>query len=203
MLRTLLADRFGLKVHNDNRPLPAFVLSAGSGKHKMKATEGSGSGCQGQPQTPEPGVIPYQQVSCKNLTTAQIAENLRQMAGGYLDKPVIDEAKLDGSFDFDIKWTARAQLAAAGADGISIYDAVEKQLGLKLEQKQMAMAVIVVDSANPKPTANAPGVAEALPPKNRNLKRRKSSQPLPMHLPESAFDTRKEDGSMRREISGS
>jgi uncharacterized protein (TIGR03435 family) len=86
------------------------------------------------------------------------------MAGGYLDKPVIDEAKLDGPFDFDIKWTARAQLAAAGADGISIYDAVEEQLGLKLEQKQMTMAVIVVDSANPKPTANAPGVAEALPP---------------------------------------
>jgi uncharacterized protein (TIGR03435 family) len=165
MLRTLLAERFGLTVHNDNRPLPVFVLSAGSGKHKMKVSDGAPSGCQGIPQgAPQPGVIPYQQVACKNLTTEQIATNLRQIAGGYLDKLVIDEAKLSGAWDFDIKWTARAQLAAAGADGISIFDAVEKQLGLKLDSKQMAMPVIVVDNVNRKPTDNAPGVADALPP---------------------------------------
>jgi len=165
MLRALLAERFGLTVHNDSRPLPVFVLSAGSGKHKLKVSDGAQSGCQGIPQgAPQPGVIPYQQVACKNLTTEQIATNLRQMAGGYLDKPVIDEAKLTGAWDFDIKWTARAQLTAAGADGISIFDAVEKQLGLKLESKQLAMPVIVVDNVNRKPTDNAPGVAEALPP---------------------------------------
>jgi len=165
MLRSLLAERFGLTVHNDSRPLPVFVLTAGSGKHKMKASDGSPSGCQGIPQgNPQPGVIPYQQVACKNLTTEQIATNLRQMAGGYLDKPVIDEAKLSGAWDFDIKWTARAQLPAAGSDGISIFDAVEKQLGLKLENKQLAMPVIVVDNVNRKPMDNPPGVAEALPP---------------------------------------
>jgi uncharacterized protein (TIGR03435 family) len=165
MLRALLAERFGLTVHNDSRPLPVFVLSAGNGKHKLKASDGAPSGCQGiPPGAPQPGVIPYQQVACKNLTTEQIAINLRQMAGGYLDKPVIDETKLSGAWDFDMKWTARAQLPAAGADGISIFDAVEKQLGLKLESKQVAMPVIVVDNVNRKPTDNAPGVAEALPP---------------------------------------
>jgi len=165
MLQALLAERFGLKVHNDSKPLPVFVLSAGKGRHKMKESDGSQSGCQGQPQSPpEPGLIPYAQVSCHNLTTAQIAENLRQMAGGYLDKPVIDEAKLEGMWDFDLKWTARAQLGTAGADGISIFDAVDKQLGLKLELQQISMPVIVVDNVNQKPTDNAPGVAESLPP---------------------------------------
>jgi uncharacterized protein (TIGR03435 family) len=165
MLQALLAERFGLKVHNDSKPLPVFVLSAGKGRHKMKESDGSKSGCQGQPQPPpQPGVIPYIQASCHNLTTAQIAENLRQMAGGYLDKPVIDEAKLEGTWDFDIKWTGRGQLGAAGADGISIFDAVDKQLGLKLELQQVAMPVIVVDNVNRKPTDNAPGVAESLPP---------------------------------------
>src|SRR5262249_2249846 len=33
MLRHLLAERFGLTVHNDTRPLPVFALSAGKGKH--------------------------------------------------------------------------------------------------------------------------------------------------------------------------
>jgi len=103
-------ERFGLTVHNDSRPLPVFVLTAGSGKHKLKVSDGAQSGCQGIPQgAPQPGVIPYQQVACKNLTTEQIATNLRQMAGGYLDKPVIDEVKLSGAWDFDLKWTARAQ----------------------------------------------------------------------------------------------
>jgi uncharacterized protein (TIGR03435 family) len=165
MLRTLLAERFDLAVHNDNKALPAYVLSAGKGRPKMKEADGSGQrGCQGQPQgPPTPGVIPYAMVSCHNLTSAQIAENLRQMAGGYLDKPVVDSTKLEGSWDFDIKWTARAQLAAAGADGISIFDAVDKQLGLKLELQQLAMPVIVVDKVNQKPTDNLPSVGQSLP----------------------------------------
>jgi uncharacterized protein (TIGR03435 family) len=164
MLRALLAERFDLKVHDDSRPLPMFVLTV-AGKHKMKTSDGSGSGCQPVPQpAPQPGVVPYQAASCRNLTTAQIAQTLRQIAGGYVDKPVVDETKLDGAFDFEIKWTARAALPAAGSDGISLFDAVEKQLGLKLETKPVATSVVVVDSVNRKPTDNAPGVAEALPP---------------------------------------
>jgi uncharacterized protein (TIGR03435 family) len=164
MLQALLADRFGLKVHNDNRPLSVFVLSLGKGKLKLKESDGSQNGCQGRQDPPQPGVVSYINVSCHNLTTAAIAENLGQMANGYLDHPVVDQTKLEGNWDFDIKWTGRGQLAAAGADGISIFDAVDKQLGLKLELQQMAMPVIVIDSVNQKPTANQPGVAEALPP---------------------------------------
>jgi len=64
---------------------PAFELAdvhiAAPSALSANNTTGAQSGCQGQPQQPEPGVIPYQQVSCHNLTSAQIAENLRQMAG--------------------------------------------------------------------------------------------------------------------------
>jgi len=165
MLQQLLAERFDLKVRNDNQPISVYVLSAGKGRHKLKATEGAQSGCQGVPGgPPQPGVIPYQQVTCHNLTAAAIAENLHQMAPAYLDKPVIDETKLDGSWDFDVKWTGRGQLAAAGADGISIFDAVDKQLGLKLDLQQRPMPVILVENVNRQPAANPPGVAEALPP---------------------------------------
>ena len=55
-------------------------------------------------------------------------------------------------------------LAAAGADGISIFDAVDRELGLKLELQKVPTAVIVVDSASEKPTPNPPGVTTALPP---------------------------------------
>jgi len=41
--------------------------------------------------------------------------------------------------------TARGVLAAKGADGISVFDAVEKQLGLKLEVQNMPMPSLVIE----------------------------------------------------------
>ena len=162
MLQNLLADPFGLAVHNDNKPLPVFVLSVGKNGPKVKEASGSGpAGCRGQPQTPQPGVIPQQIVTCNGLTMTAFAESLQQMAGGYLDKPVVDDTKLEGSYDLEIKWIC-GQLAAAGSDGISIFDAVDK-LWMKLEQQDMPSSVIVVDKVNQKPTHNLPEVAKVLP----------------------------------------
>ncbi|HXB73820.1 MAG TPA: TIGR03435 family protein [Candidatus Acidoferrales bacterium] len=166
MLQALLADRFHLVVHNDTKSLPEYVLTLGKGRQKLKESDGTGEkGCQGQPQPQNlpPGVPRYITVSCHNLTSAAIADELHQMAGGYLDTPVVDSTGLKGSWDFDIKWSGRGQLAAAGADGISIFDAVDKQLGLKLELQKLPMPVIVIDRVNQKPTENLPGVTKALP----------------------------------------
>ncbi len=71
---------------------------------------------------------------------------------------------IQGFWDFDIHWTSRGSLAKAGADGISIFDAVQKQLGLKLAPEQYPTPVIVVDKVDEKPTPNAPGLDKALPP---------------------------------------
>jgi uncharacterized protein (TIGR03435 family) len=165
MLQAALADRFKLVIHKDSKPMSVFVLSMGKGKPKMKESEGSGSpDCQGQPQNPQPGVVPLQVVACRNFTMEILAQSLRGMANAYITNPVVDQTGLKGSWDFEIKWTARAQLAAAGADGISIFDAVDKQLGLKLEPQKVPQPVIVVDSVNQKPTDNPPGVTQKIPP---------------------------------------
>jgi len=165
MLQALLADRFKLVVHADSKPVQAFVLTVGKGKPKLKDSESSGkTGCEPQEQKPTPGVIQYIMVSCHNVTMDAFAEILHDFAGGYLTSPVVDSTGLKGSYDFDFKWTGRGQLAAAGDDGISIFDAVDKQLGLKLDLGKIPMPVLVVDSANEKPTDNPPNVAQILPP---------------------------------------
>jgi len=166
MLQALLADRFKLVVHKDSRPMDAFVLAMGKGKPKLKEADGSGApGCQPQPMTaPEPGKVSYITVSCHNMTMEAFATNLHQMAGGYLTSPVMDSTALKGAWDFDIKWTGRGALAQAGGDGISIFDAVDKELGLKLEFQKFPTPVIVVDSVNQKPTDNPPGIKQTLPP---------------------------------------
>jgi uncharacterized protein (TIGR03435 family) len=54
-------------------------------------------------------------------------------------------------------------LPKAGPDGISIFDAVDKQLGLKLERQTAPRPVLIVDSVNQKPTPNLPGLEKILP----------------------------------------
>jgi len=147
MLRSLLADRFKLVIHNEDKPVTVYALTLGKGKHQLK--EGSGPiGCQPVPQNPQPGEIPYQVVSCHNITMKIFADLLRQAAPAYIDNTVVDLTGLEGAWDFDIKWTGRGNLAAAGSSGITIFDAVEKQLGLKLELQKRSSSTIVVDRVN-------------------------------------------------------
>jgi hypothetical protein len=68
---------------------------------------------------------------------------------------VVDSTGLTETWDFDFRWTPKGPLQAAGAEGVSIFDALEKQLGLKLEAEKIPMPVIVVDSVNQKPSPNS------------------------------------------------
>lgn len=163
MLQTLLAERFSLKIHKDSKELPGFVLSAGSGKPNMKpAVDASAPpNCQGQPQSPSPDTVPQQVVDCHSISMddlARLVANIANNSGSALNK-----TGLEGKWDFTIKWTPPALLARAGADGITIFAAVEK-LGLKLEAGKVAQPVIFVDSVNKAPTPNPADTSKFMPP---------------------------------------
>jgi uncharacterized protein (TIGR03435 family) len=166
MLQELLADRFKLVVHKDMKPEPEFLLTVGKGKPKLKETDGSGEpGCQPQTQLPpSPDTIPPQMFSCRNMTMAAFAAFLFRLAPSYVTSPVLDSTGIKGAWDFDIKWTMKGLLSLAGTEGITVFDAVDKQLGLKLELQSIPIPVLVVDSVKQKPTANSPGVMTSLPP---------------------------------------
>jgi len=147
--------------------MDAFVLTVGkANKPKLKEADGSSApGCPQQPLSPpEPGKVLQITVVCHNMTMDAFATQLHQMAGGYLTSPVMNSTSLNGAWDFDIRWTPRGALAQAGDDGISIFDAVDRELGLKLEFQKFPTPVIVVDSVNQKPTDNPPGIKQTLPP---------------------------------------
>jgi uncharacterized protein (TIGR03435 family) len=164
MLRALLADRFKLTVHSDIKPMPAFVLSAGKSS-RLKPADGSGEpGCQYQPpprQAGAPATITDVKFSCHNVTMESFAEFLHAVGSPYLARPVVDATGLKGAWDFDLHWTY--QPAKDGSEGLTLFEAVEKQLGLKLGAKNAPLPVVAVNSVNEKPTANAPGVDKALP----------------------------------------
>jgi uncharacterized protein (TIGR03435 family) len=85
------------------------------------------------------------------------------MAG--LADPVIDATGLSGEYDFDLQWNSRSRLLAAGVERTTIFRAIDQQLGLRLRAEKVPGNVIVIDSVNEKPTANAPGITELLPPR--------------------------------------
>jgi len=168
MLRSLLADRFKLVVKDGMAPMPAYVLLAGSGKPKMTESESTEAGaCVPQPPAPNPpaGTFPPFLVKCHGMTMETFAKLLQAFGGGYFGSdPVIDGTDVKGAWDFDLRFHFKQQMDRAGKDGITLFDAVDKQLGLKLVEKTAPRQVFLVESVNRTPTANPPGIAEALPP---------------------------------------
>jgi len=171
MIRSMLIDRFKLVAHPGTKPLPAVVLSVGKGS-KLKQADasadsgpgpGQGPGCQYQPPPQNTAPSPAMEVkfACHAVTMESFADFLHSVASPYLKSPVVDQTGLKGAWDFDIHWTYQKQ---ADGGGTSIFDAVDKQLGLKLEAKTAPLPVVFVDSVNETPTPNPPGLDKALPP---------------------------------------
>lgn len=187
MMQALLAERFKLVVHPDKRPLPAWALVAGKKPLLKEATGTEEPGCkvnassrveggltirmgeavaaaQGLPATLNLGPGGTIQYACRNMSMSNFAERLRAMAGQLGPNPILDETGLKGNWDFEIRWTYLVSPAMNAGERITPADAVEKQLGLKLEERQVPTPVIVVDSVNRTPGANPPGTEEAVPP---------------------------------------
>lgn len=164
MLQGVLAERFKLVIHSDVKAMPAYVLKLGKGKPKLKESDGTGSaGCEAQKQNPATGSQQFLEFSCRNVTMETFAQNLHELAKGYLTKPVVDSTGLRGAWDFDVEWMPLAALPYAAHDAVSVFDAMDKQLGLQLELQTSPLPVLVVDSLNEKPTENSPEVAKAFP----------------------------------------
>jgi uncharacterized protein (TIGR03435 family) len=181
-LQKLLAERFKLVVHKDTKPLPTYALLAGKKPLLKEAAGSEQTGCKPQSGSSGPGrgmimtmgpdgvplsfalgpgmTIQYQ---CRNMTMEAFAAGLRGMFGAAVGaNPVVDQTDLKGNWNFDVRWSVGMGRGPDSDERISLFDAVEKQLGLKLEQKQIPTAVIVVDSVNEKPTDNPPDLAERL-----------------------------------------
>jgi uncharacterized protein (TIGR03435 family) len=164
MLQTLLADRFKLAVHQEVRPVPAFVMKLGKGKPKLREADPAGkSGCQSLPQS---GGGPDARFSCRNMTMEGFAKELRAMAYDYIADAVVDSTGLQGTWDIDLEWNRRSQALPPGTERHTVFDAVDKQLGLTLAFDKAPAQVLVVDRVNEKPTPNPPGVARVLPPRS-------------------------------------
>jgi len=185
MLQALLKDRFKLALHEEQRPVPGYALLAVKPKLK-KADPSNRPGCKEgpgpdgkDPRTTNPAASRL--VTCLNMTLAQFAEQLPNNAGGYFGQfpgGVVDQTKLEGTYDITINFSVAGLVNGAGGGGgrggpaeaaggaggsaqaadpssaISLQEAIDKQLGLKLEQQKNPGTVLVIDHVEEKPTEN-------------------------------------------------
>ena len=134
MLQKLLAERFQLAFHRDQRELPAFVVVLGSGPPKLTPTKAPGS-------LPVAGVGPGLFYGV-NATTTDFTTALQ---GAAMDRPVVDQTGLTGRWDFRLEWTPDPSQFGGRALTVGPSDAnrppalstaIQEQLGLKLESKR-------------------------------------------------------------------
>jgi uncharacterized protein (TIGR03435 family) len=164
MLRALLVERFKAAAHYEQRQVDIYTLIAN--KPKLKPADPSNrAGCtMARPQGPrEPGEGPPPHVVvCRNVTMAHFAGRLQEFAKSYLRYPVQDETGLAGAWDFVLTFHP-APPPDGGKKGIpkeepgpriSVFAAVDKELGLKLQPQKRSMPVLVIDHIEQKPTEN-------------------------------------------------
>jgi len=170
MMRALLADRFKMTYHTEERPVSAYSLASAKPKMK-KADPASRTSCKSAiaPAGAPPG---SQILTCQNITMAQFADRLQNMAP-ELSWPVLDATGIEGGWDFTLIFSRNAGMMMGGGRGgdaglgdgatpsaseptgaLTLFEAVEKQLGLKLEMHKRPTPVIVIDHIEQKPTEN-------------------------------------------------
>lgn len=165
MLQAMLSDRFGLVAHKGSKDLPAYVITA---EKKLplqaEADTAESTRCSLQPNTssPVPPGVPFPPAAfvCRNMTMAAFAAALPGLPGvaGYLfGYRVVDRTGLNGAWNFSLRFSPRypSTPRRPATDTITLFDALERQMGLvvKLSAGAISTPVVVVDSVASRPSA--------------------------------------------------
>ncbi|HWW96147.1 MAG TPA: TIGR03435 family protein [Edaphobacter sp.] len=154
MLRNLLADRFKLTFHREQKVFSIYELTVAKSGPKLKPS----TAAPDDPSALISTVYPQRIVMpARNATMSDLA---RLMQRAILDRPVVDKTGLSGRYDFDLEWApdetqfgGEVPVAPADAPSPPLFSAMQQQLGLRLEATRGPVAALVVDKAE-RPSAN-------------------------------------------------
>jgi uncharacterized protein (TIGR03435 family) len=179
MMQALLADRFNLHAHIEDRVNEAYSLVADKPKltpadPKSRTRCAEGPGPDGKdPRMANP--ILNRLITCQNMSMEQLGIELQRVADGYIHNTVLDKTGLKGGYNFTLSFSSVNNILNGGSrppannsaqpnamDGtaadpngaVSLFDAVHRELGLKLEKEKRPVPMLVIDQVNETPTPN-------------------------------------------------
>jgi uncharacterized protein (TIGR03435 family) len=156
MMRKLIVDRFAMKFHTDKKEMSAYVLTVGKIGQKLNPTQLKG---------PLPGISirPGTGGITLNMVNATIGDFTGFLQILVLDRPVVDRTGIQGRFDYqctfapdDSQFNGHPPIPpqANSADAApGLFDAIQQQLGLKLDAEKTDVDVISIDHVE-KPSQN-------------------------------------------------
>lgn len=159
VIKRVLADRFHLKYHTEDQPLPGYVMTvAKDGPKPAEAKDPSADPtCHGEQDRTD---ATQYTLTCTSETVGNFITDI-----GQLDFPhaLVDRTGLTKPYDFTIKVTLGPQVHTRD-DLARIYtEALGKQLGLVVTRGDVPQPAIVVDTVDRVPTPNSPDIAKLLP----------------------------------------
>jgi uncharacterized protein (TIGR03435 family) len=179
MLQSLLADRFRLAVHRENREVPVYALNIAKGGPKLQPSTDQSCGAPDDVITQQrsacgASVIALRAADQAIMRTFKMSlDNFSKILIYGLDRPVINKTQIEGGFDITFEFApdrgllqtvpVGGAMALTGpvfsrggvpaASGASIFNAIQEQLGLKLEPTTGPVEFLVIDRVE-RPTEN-------------------------------------------------
>ena len=136
MLRNMVIDRFRLRLHSETKIRPVYVLSVDKAGVRMTPRDKSTAD---DPAIAGPGP--------GSLTGHFVPmDYFAWLMSLFLDRPIVDRTGLKGVYDFQLSWNP-ALSADIPADNAApgIFEAVRKELGLRLEAENGPLPILVID----------------------------------------------------------
>ncbi len=159
MLQQLLAERFKLAFHREKKEFSIYTITISKNGPKLKESANPNE-LPYLTSTVFPassGGIDHLQMPARNATMEQFASVLQR---AILDRPVVDRTGLSGKYDFTLEWTpdetqfgGNLPPGAPDSGRPGIYEAMQQQLGLKLEPTRGPIEAMVIDRVE-RPSAN-------------------------------------------------
>jgi len=159
VLRSILAERFKLTLHNEAKNLPIYVLVVSEEGSKLQPSQATDSTfhatvpkqmLMGSSMRMKVDAGQARALEARGIPTADLASLLSRQLGQI----VVDKTGLPGKYDFALRWTAEAgsspdgtaESTADAADPTGpLFAAIHDQLGLKLEPQKAPTPVLVID----------------------------------------------------------
>jgi len=139
MLQTLLKERFNLNFHREMKEMTVYALVVGKKGPKFKES------------APGAAFISRHGVNGRNQNMTLVKVSMESLAADIsrdfgIDRPVLDKTGLTGTYDVKLEATPEFRINRGSDPGdISVFTAVQEQLGLKLEPTKGPVQVLVID----------------------------------------------------------